>query len=352
MPGKNFSNQQKPSLLPYPTHLSFPTLTNRNLICPPHRSGGIFANLADLRTLGLSILNSELLPAAATQQWMKPKSSTGSLAELVGAPWEIHRLAIPLGAAASAASRVSDLYTKAGGSGDYACILALSPDHGLGFSLLVAGSMASDARWPLRDAVGELFVPAAEAAAAANAAANLAGTFVVAAATDGQAGTNLTLSVDVEGGRLPGLGLRSLYINGTESRARLFLGGGDGGGSDADEALSTSDEDPLAAAAAFRLYPVGLSSDSTSLASLYQPVPSGGGGGGKKRLSHRLVVTRAPFAARAASEGGPGALFDGQPYWMTIDFDSNLDDFVLVLGEGGRAIGVEARGLGMVFERE
>jgi hypothetical protein len=293
----------------------------------------------DLRTLGLSILNSELLPAATTQRWMKPKSSTGSLVELVGAPWEIHRLAIPL-SPTSNASRISDLYTKAGGNGDYTCILALSPDHGLGFSLLIAGSTASAARWTIRDAVGELFIPAAEAASAANAASNLSGTFI---APD-QPGTNLTLSVDVEDG-IPGLGLQSLYINGTESRALLYLGGG-AGGSDDDDGPSDARQHP---AAAFRLYPTGLTSDPTSLASLYKPVPPGG----SERLSHRLVVSRAPFAPRAGSEGGfEGSLFDGQPYWMTIDFGSNADEFVLLLGEGGRVVRVECKGLGIVLERE
>lgn len=268
---------------------------------------------------------------------MKPKSSTGSLVELVGAPWEIQRLAIPL-SPTSNASRISDLYTKAGGNGDYTCILALSPDHGLGFSILVAGSTASAARWPLRNTIGELFIPAAEAASAANAAANLAGTFV----NPDQPGTNLTLSVDVDGeseiGSLPGLGLQSLYINGTESRA-LFLGA-------APEDLASLPE-PLPYA--FRLYPTGVYSDSTSLASLYKPIPRGTG---SRRLSHRLVMTEAPFAPRAGSEGGAGGLFDNQPYWMTVDTASNVDEFVLELGEGGQVVGVESMGLEMVFERE
>lgn len=259
---------------------------------------------------------------------MKPKSSTGSLVELVGAPWEIHRLAIPL-SPTSNSSRISDLYTKAGGNIDYTCILALSPDHGIGFSLLVAGSTASAARWPIRDATGELFIPAAEAASAANAQANLAGTFAV----PDQPGTNLTLTVDADEG-LPGLGLRSLYINGTESRA-LLLGA---------KEVSGDEHIPQA----LRLYPTGNFADSTSLASLYKPTPPGGR---KKELSHRLVVTAAPFVPRAGSEGREGELFDGQPYWMTLDFEDSMDEFVLVLGEGERVVGVRSVGLGLGFER-
>ena len=272
---------------------------------------------------------------------MKPKSSTGSLVELVGAPWEIQRLAIPL-SNTSNATRISDLYTKAGGNGDYTCVLALSPDHGIGFSILVAGETASTARWPLRNTLGDLFIPAAETASAANAAANLAGTFVHPT----QHGTNLTLSTDFDnddessetGGGLPGLGLQSLYLNGTESRA-LFL------------ALEPSDpafHNPITAA--MRLYPTGVYSHSASLAALYKPmIPHGAA---TRRLSHRLVVTGAPFAPRAGAEGGVGGLFDNQPYWMTVDTFSDADEFVLEVGEGGRVVGVESVGLGVRFERE
>ena len=59
------------------------------------RSGGIYSSAKDLRLAGLSILNSELLLSHTTREWMKPRSSTGVLVELVGAPWEITRLAFP-----------------------------------------------------------------------------------------------------------------------------------------------------------------------------------------------------------------------------------------------------------------
>lgn len=92
----------------------------------------MYTNLADLRTTGLSILNSNILAASTTQEWMKPLSGTGSLVELVGAPWEITRLMIPV-SPASTRTRVRDLYLKAGGNVDYTSVIALSPDHGLGY---------------------------------------------------------------------------------------------------------------------------------------------------------------------------------------------------------------------------
>ncbi|KAK6076234.1 hypothetical protein SCUP234_07402 [Seiridium cupressi] len=75
------------------------------------------------------------------------------LVELVGAPWEIQRLAIPT-TPGSNRTRVSDLYTKAGGTGDYNAIFDLSPDHGIGFSILVTGSTSPSARFTIRDVLG------------------------------------------------------------------------------------------------------------------------------------------------------------------------------------------------------
>ncbi|KAF1952045.1 beta-lactamase [Byssothecium circinans] len=274
-------------------------------------SGGIYTNGADLRAIGLSILNSQILSAATTQQWMKPLSGTGSLVELVGAPWEIHRLAIPV-TSGSNKTRISDLYTKAGGNGDYNAIFALSPDHGIGFSILVTGSTSATARFTIRDLVGEMFIPACEAAAAENAKRNLAGTFVSTNSTK----TNITLTVD-EG--QPGLGLASIYLEGEESSALI-------------QANST-----------FRLFPTGLNSYSRSLAALYRTK-------GTMRVAHRLISYSLPYAPRATSEGGDGGLFDNQYSWMGIDFVTTVDEFIFTVEEG-KLIAVENTGSGLSFKR-
>ncbi|KAK7398417.1 hypothetical protein QQX98_012212 [Neonectria punicea] len=262
-------------------------------------SGGIYANSADLRAAGLSILNSELLSPATTRAWMKPLSGTGSLVELVGAPWEISRLAIPV-TPGSNRTRVSDLYTKAGGNGDYTCIFALSPDHGIGYSILVAGSTASSARWPLRDLIGETFIPAAEHAAAEHAERNFAGVFV-----DETSDANLTLAVDKGS---PGLSLESFYINGTDSRVAMIGG---------------SEPVPLDV----RLYSTGITSRSNSLSSLYS-------GNGSLRTSYRAVIMGLPLTDRTAVEGGKGGLFDNTFAWSSLGFFGTLDEFVFEIVDG------------------
>lgn len=280
------------------------------------RSGGHYASGSDLRTLGLSILNSELLSPATTQAWMKPMSGTGSLVELVGAPWEINRLLVPV-TPGSNNTRISDLYTKAGGTGDYTAILALSPDHGIGYSILVAGLTAGSARWPIRQALGELFIPAAELAIAENAATNLAGTFV----NDDWEGTNLTLTVD-EGE--PGLNLTSFYINGTESRAAVF---------GLPEGVDLS----------YRIYPVGVYSNSNSLSALYQT-------NGTFKVSHRMTLGANPPLPRPAGDGGMGGLFENQLTWLSIDQNGPKDEFILEI-EDGRSIGVKSTGADLELKR-
>ncbi|KAJ6190437.1 hypothetical protein N7519_000458 [Penicillium mononematosum] len=270
-------------------------------------TGSYYSNTADLRTAGLAILNSELLSPATTSQWMKPTIGTGSLVELVGAPWEISRLEIPV-TPGSNRTRISDLYTKAGGNVDYTAIFALSPDHGIGYSILVAGFTATPARWPLRDVVGETFIPAAEHAAAENAKRNLAGTFVDQASPD----TNLTLSVDR--GR-PGLGLKSFWLNGTNARDHAH----------------------------WRLYPTGLNSFSKSLSSLYKAK-------GNLRVAHRMVQPQPPMKPRAAVEGGKGGLFDNSFVWMNLDFAGPSDEFILNLVDG-RLVSVEYPTTGSVLKR-
>ncbi|KFA77434.1 hypothetical protein S40288_03087 [Stachybotrys chartarum IBT 40288] len=258
-------------------------------------SGGIYAHAADLRTLGLSILNSELLSPVTTRQWMRPLSGTGSLVELVGAPWEIQRLMLPV-TGRSNRTRISDLYTKAGGNGDYTAIIGLSPDHGIGFSILIAGSSATPARWPIRDTVGEIFLPAAEAAAAENAARNIAGTY-----TSATEGNNITLAVN---DNYAGLGIESFYYNGLNG-APLFAGA----------------EAGLDANISLRLYPTGINSFSLSLATQYKT-------NGTFSLAHRAVLSSYPLLPRAAADGGEGGLFDRSFAWTNIDFLGPVDEVI------------------------
>ncbi len=93
----------------------------------PHQS------VRDLSLVGRAILNSTLLPRNSTGAWLKPVSHTASLHGSLGFPWEIVRLDLPV-VEHSNQTRTVDLYTKAGGIGAYGALLALSPDHDLGFA--------------------------------------------------------------------------------------------------------------------------------------------------------------------------------------------------------------------------
>ena len=263
-------------------------------------SGGVYANNADLRTLGLSILNHELLSGTVTRQWMKPLAHTSTLTSSVGAPWEISRLTIPV-TAGSNRTRVTDLYSKAGGNPPYGAVLSLSPDHGIGFSVLVAGETWSIDRWTVRDALAETFVPAAELAAEANAVKNFVGTFV----DDSIEGTNLTLTTD-EG--LPGLRLESMFIGGIDWRANLTVpGGGDVNGG------------------TIRLYPSGLTA----------PLPSSEGVVG---MVFNAIPYSQPLPARTAIEGGGGLFDEACLAWTSVGFfpieGHAIDQFMFHVQDG------------------
>ncbi|KAM0292374.1 hypothetical protein ACHAPM_011754 [Fusarium culmorum] len=272
-------------------------------------SGGIYSSAKDLRLAGLSILNSKLLLPYTTREWMKPCSSTGVLVELVGAPWEITRLTLPIGPGSNR-TRISDIYIKAGGNGDYTSILALSPDHGIGFSLMLAGDTATQARWPLRDTVGETFITAAEFAAAESAENNLTGTFIV----EGFESSNIT--IEVTKGE-PGLNLTAFFLKG---------------------------EDQLANFTSARLYPTGLYSNSRSLSALYNTK-------GNVSVAFRQVSgLPSPPPVRAAVEGGKGGLFDNTFSWMNVGSGGAVDEFIFDL-QDTRVVGIKNPGYEVEFVR-
>jgi CubicO group peptidase (beta-lactamase class C family) len=258
-------------------------------------TGGVYSNGADLRRLGLSILNSEILTAVETRRWMKPQGNTASLTFSVGAPWEINRLALPV-SLTSNRTRISDIYTKLGGNSGYAAVIALSPDHGIGFSILTAGVGAVPARIPLRNAVGTAFISAAERAGWENANKTYPGTFV----DESRDGSNLTITVD-EG--QPGLGLESFFVNGSEWRANLTFPASD----------PIYGDDILV-----RLYPIGAKSVSIST----------------QLISYRAVPQIKPIEPRSAVEGGEGLFDDGCTTWESVGFWGDGDEFTFKVVDG------------------
>ncbi|KAI9692033.1 MAG: hypothetical protein M1820_009608 [Bogoriella megaspora] len=269
-------------------------------------TGGIYSNPSDLRTVGLSILQSRLLSPASTRAWMKPRGHTAALTTSVGAPWEIERLALPV-SPNSTQTRISDLYTKLGGNTGYSAVFALSPDHGIGFSILLAGPKSIADRIPLRDTVGKAFVTAAEHAALENAAKNLAGTFADASS----AGTNLTLTVDKD---RPGLGLKDLFVDNVDWRVGI---------------LNYGLPEPAGEGASLRLYPTNS-----------DPAPrafSTCGGEKSEKISFRVYgaggLELEPLQPPAAVEGGSGLFNDGYTAWQQVGFYPN-DEMVLEIVNG------------------
>ena len=250
---------------------------------------------------------------------MKALGGTSALTVSVGAPWEINRLTLPV-SKGSNRTRVSDFYTKLGGNSGYSVAFALSPDHGIGYSILVAGDTALRARGPLRNIVGEVFLPAAEHGAFENAAKSFAGTF----ADDTPQGSNLTLTVDDDH---PGLGLSSWFENGTEWRANLTMPG---------TVLPPKN-------LTVRLYPTGLVEQSTSLSALYLVE-------GSTRISFRAVPQKLPIAPRAAVEGGKGLFENSCETWESVGFFAANDEFVFEL-VNGKVQGVKSKMSGTFMKR-
>ncbi|KAK1535157.1 uncharacterized protein CCOS01_03909 [Colletotrichum costaricense] len=177
-------------------------------------TGGVYSSLGDLSAISRSILASSILPRAATREWLRPVTHTQHTHSAVGRPWEITRMDVAA-APGSKHTRLVDLYTKNGGIGAYLTYLILSPDHNIGFTLLVASKTAYGDGVPdstfdvLSELLLEQWIPAAEAAGREAAGEDLAGTYVADDGSDSRAELSLVP------GRF-GLTLQKLVLNGTD----------------------------------------------------------------------------------------------------------------------------------------
>ena len=164
--------------------------------------------MADLATVGRSILLSSLITPTLTRKWMKPETHTSSLYSSVGMPWEIERMEVPL-TNGSTTTRVVDLYTKGGDIGAYGGYFVLSPDHDFGFSVFAAGAYAPYQPAILADLIVATWISAFEDAAREQAQINYAGTY---SSTEPSLNSSITISLDER----PGLGIQSWISNGTD----------------------------------------------------------------------------------------------------------------------------------------
>jgi hypothetical protein len=128
---------------------------------------------------------------------MRPLTHTSSLDYAVGAPWEI----LSFGD-----DRPIDLYTKSGDIGTYSSVLALDPDHGVGFTILGAGANTHESLARAADLISASLLPALEEAAKNQANARFAGTYALST-------LNSSITITTDDG--PGLVVSSWVNNGT-----------------------------------------------------------------------------------------------------------------------------------------
>ncbi|KAI3332825.1 beta-lactamase/transpeptidase-like protein [Ustulina deusta] len=172
-------------------------------------SGGIFTTTNDIAKLGISMLNSTLLPADQTRKWMKPTTFTASLDFALGMGWEIYRYTDKV------TGHVTDLYTKLGDAGNYASYIVVVPDYDFGFSVIVTSGIAtaaerSAAAHLLADIISETILPALRDQAAVETKHNYEGTYT----SPGQNTSTLTLAYNQTAGAGFGLTITSLVNNG------------------------------------------------------------------------------------------------------------------------------------------
>ena len=192
---------------------------------------------------------------------------------------------------------IGALMSQQGGIG----VSALSPDHGLGYSILLGGPAAIADRVTLRDAVAEVFVTAAEHAALENVEEKFTGSHVDEVAQ----GVNITLTGDQD---RPGLGLNEVYVNGTNLLPLLF---------------ASPDLPP--ANVSICLYSMGVEwrDPEASEATVYS--------------SYRAFAQIVPENRRVDVKGVAG-LFDHCENWQSVGFASQVgvatDEFVFEMLDG------------------
>ncbi|KAH8772939.1 beta-lactamase/transpeptidase-like protein [Hyaloscypha finlandica] len=169
-------------------------------------AGMMYSTVADISSLGRSILRSSLLSPAQTRRWLKPTALTSDIRETVGYPWGIRRIIMD-------PDRLYELITahsKAGSIGPYSSLLALLPEFGIGFSVLVAGDYALN-NWVLADTLGNSILPAVQQVVRKETQANYAGKY-----SSSELNSSVTFTTDAS---KPGLGITSWISNGTDMMA-------------------------------------------------------------------------------------------------------------------------------------
>ena len=257
-------------------------------------AGGMYSSAKDMATFGRAIPNSTLLPPAITRRWMKPATHTSSLNYAVGAPWEI----LSFGN-----ERSIDLYTKSGDIGVYSSVLALSPDHGVGFTILGAGNNTHGSLALASDLISAILIPALEQSAKDQANQRFAGTYAL-----GTGNSSITITTD-NGAAL----IVTNWINNSFNMFNAFM------------ALNgIGDPSQLS----IRLYPTGLESQG--------------------QISFRAVV---PLALPP----GIGSFTSSCITWVTVDSqvygNVGIDEFTFNLDQNGNVVSISPRALRTTLQK-
>lgn len=248
-----------------------------------------------MAAVGHAILNSTFLPAGVTRRWMKPATHTSSLEYAVGMPWEIYSFS---------GSRVIDLYTKGGDLGLYSSMLALSPDHNVGFTILAAGEDTDATVMQLSDQIATTIIPALEQAAKNEARKRFAGTYTL-----NTSNSSITITTD----RGPGLKV-TRWISGSKDMLGMIA-----------QLDKLTDPSLLSV----RLYPTGLENLG--------------------QVSFRAIIQA------LSPTQGIGPFSRSCITWQTVDSivygNVGLDEFIFYLNNRGDAVSVSPRALRVSLPR-
>lgn len=274
----------------------FAALTDDSLL----GAEGVFSTITDLSKFGSAILSSSLITSAETRRWLKPVTDTSNLVNSVGRPWEIYSSTLDF----KAINPVVDIYAKVGNTGLYASYIGLVPDYNVGFAILAADSVSSPDLNVHADVISEVFLPALEVVAKAEAAENLAGNYSTGV------NSSITIMVDDQAG----LSVTSWYDDDKNVRAAYAEANG----------IDPKNLD-------FRLYPTSLQSP--------------------RRCGYTSVFTAVFQDVTALADAGTPTCIT----WMGVDILSykgvGLDEFAFDLSENGTAVRVTALALNITLAR-
>ncbi|KAL2072807.1 hypothetical protein VTL71DRAFT_12150 [Oculimacula yallundae] len=264
-------------------------------------AGGMFSTLNDLLTVSRSMLSSKFLTPAQTRKWMKPRAFTSTPDYAMGAPWEIRRIY------AAPNNRPIEVYTKTGNVPGYDSLLVLVPSLDVGFTVMTAGVNTPSNVVMLSNLLTDTLVQASVVASREEAAATYAGTYT---SSDSTLNSSIVLSMN---DTKPGLGVSSWISNSTNMLIRSTFAPGP----------------------SVRLYPTGLKNKVE--------------GCGDTDVGFRAVYEN----LATEDVGGPfttacmtWAVVDAV-YWGTVA----SDEFVIRVGEDGKAKSVSPRALRVELQR-